>query len=126
LIAPTLELDFATPSAAAFCPSIGGGVRAISFAYVFDNGWVSKWLRNDPERESYAPRTPQVRHVWVDHPGGHGPPAPGLVIAWRIERQPSSLAVGWSAQVAVVWALDRLSVEWVSAEKLRPVREQAT
>lgn len=48
-------------------------------------------------------------------------PAPGLVLAWRVERQPSSLAVGWSAQVAVVWALDRLSVEWVSAEKLRPV-----
>lgn len=46
--------------------------------------------------------------------------APGLVTAWRIERQPSSLAVGWSAQVAVVWTLDRLSVEWVSAEKLRP------
>lgn len=45
------------------------------------------------------------------------------MIAWRIERQPSSLAVGWSAQVAVVWALDRLSVEWVSAEKLRPVQE---
>jgi len=91
---------------------------------VFDNGWVSRWLRDDPKREPYAPVTPKVRHVWVEPPGGHGPPAPGLVMAWRIERQPSSLAVGWSAQVAVVWALDRLSIEWVSVEKLRPVHEQ--
>jgi len=49
-----------------------------------------------------------------------------LVIAWRMERQPSSLAVGWSAQVAVVWAVDRLSIEWVSAEKLRPVRDESS
>jgi hypothetical protein len=85
---------------------------------------VSRWFRNDPEREPYAPIAPKIRHVWVEHPGGHGPAAPGLVIAGRIERQPSSLASGWSAQVAVVWAQDRLSIEWVSAEKLRPVRDQ--
>ena len=67
---------------------------------------------------------PRIRHVWVEHAGGHGPPGPGIVIAWRIERQPSpSLSTGWSAQVAVVWAQDRLSIEWVSAEKLRPVTE---
>lgn len=72
-------------------------------------------------REPYAPVAPKTRHVWVEHPGGHGPPAPGLVLSWRIEKQPSSLATGWSAQVAVVWALDRLSIEWVSAERLRPV-----
>ena len=27
---------------------------------------------------------------------------------------------GWSAQVVVVWAVDRLSIEWVGAERLRP------
>ena len=83
---------------------------------------MSRWFRDDPQ-QVYAPQAPRVRHVWVEHPGGHGSLAPGLVIAWRVERQPSSLAMGWSAQVAVVWTLDRLSVEWVSAEKLRPVRE---
>ena len=89
-----------------------------------DNARVSRWFRNDPEPEPYAPITPKIRHVWVEFPGGHGQPAPGIVMAWRIERQPSpSLSTGWSAQVAVVWAQDRLSIEWVSAEKLRPVRE---
>ena len=34
-----------------------------------------------------------------------------IVVAWRIERQPSSLAVGWSVRVAVVWTFDELSVE---------------
>ncbi|SDU90364.1 hypothetical protein SAMN04488544_1725 [Microlunatus sagamiharensis] len=89
---------------------------------MFDNGQVpSSW--EQPGRRVHAPVTPRVRHVWVQHPGGHGPDGPGLVIAWRIERQQSGLATGWSAQVAVVWALDRLSIEWVPAEKLRPVDE---
>lgn len=85
---------------------------------------MSRWFRNDPKPEPYAPATPKIRHVWVEHAGGHGPPGPGIVIAWRIERQPApSLSTGWSAQVAVVWAQDRLSIEWVSAEKLQPVRD---
>ncbi len=65
--------------------------------------------------------------TWVEYVGapvGHGPPAPRLVIVWRIERQPSSLPVGWSAQVAVVWALNQLSIQLFGAEKLRPVHEQ--
>lgn len=91
---------------------------------MFDNGRVGLERRREPERAPFAPVTPKVRHVWVQHPGGHGPDGPGLVIAWRIERQQSGLATGWSAQVAVVWALDRLSIEWVPAEKLRPVEER--
>ncbi len=102
--------------------SLDGAAPLHVFAQVFDTGLVpSSW--EDPGRRVHAPVTPRVRHVWVQHPGGHGPDGPGLVIAWRIERQQSGLATGWSAQVAVVWALDRLSVEWVPAEKLRPVDE---
>ena len=36
---------------------------------------------------------------------------------------PSSLATGWSAQVAVVRAVDRLSIEWVGGARLRPAVE---
>ena len=84
---------------------------------------MGKWIRPDEPTPTFAPEAPKIRRVWVDHPGGHGRPGPGLVIAWRMERQPSSLATGWSAQVAVVWAVDRLSIEWVGAERLRPAVE---
>jgi hypothetical protein len=40
-------------------------------------------------------------------------PARRFWITWRMERRPSSLATGWSAQVAVVWAVDRLSIECI-------------
>jgi hypothetical protein len=81
---------------------------------------VVRWL----DGPVYAPEVPKIRHVWVERPGGHGEAAPGLVIAWRVERQPSSLAVGWSAMIAVVRTLDQVSIEWVGAERLRPVRER--
>lgn len=81
---------------------------------------MGTWVRPGEPGPVFAPVAPRIRHVWVEHPGGHGQTGPGLVIAWRMERQPSSLAAGWSAQVAVVWAVDRLSIEWVRAERLRP------
>lgn len=81
----------------------------------------------DPFRRAGSPHlrpeAPRIRQVWVEHPGGHGQPGSGLVIAWRMERQPSSLAAGWSAQVAVVGSVDRLSIEWVGAKRLRPAVE---
>ena len=72
---------------------------------------MGKWISPDEPGPTFAPEALRIRHVWVEHAGGHGKPGPGLVIAWRMERHPPASPPGWSAQVAVVWAVDRLSVE---------------
>jgi hypothetical protein len=71
------------------------------------------------------PLEPDVIHVWVRGHGGHGTPTPGVVVGWQHAPVHNATAAAWIALVATAPFSSALLVQWVSAERLIPVRDPA-
>lgn len=71
------------------------------------------------------PDEPSTKHVWVLGAGGHGPPAPGVVVAWQHLPVHNANAAAWLALVVTTPFDDALAVTWVGAERLVELRDPA-
>ena len=72
---------------------------------------------------SCQPTEPALRHVWVRGHGDYGSPTPGVVVSWQHAPVHQATAAAWLALVAQAPFGTALLVEWVSAERLIPVRD---
>lgn len=69
------------------------------------------------------PSEPEVRHVWVRGHGEYGPPQPGLVLQWQPAPVRNATSSAWSALVLTAPFLEAVLVQWVSADRLIPIRD---
>ena len=71
------------------------------------------------------PSQPDQRHVWVRGRGDHSPPWPGLVISWQHAPIHKITDSTWTALVLVTPFPGAMLGEWVSADRLEPIRDPA-
>ena len=64
-----------------------------------------------------------MRHVWVRGHGEYAPTQPGLVLQWQYAPVRNATAAAWSALVLVAPFPEAVVVQWVSADRLVPVRD---
>ena len=72
------------------------------------------------------PVEPEVRHVWVC--GGYAdtvPTWPGLVLQWLPAPVHNATASAWSVLVLVAPFPEAVLVQWVSADRIFPIRDAA-
>ena len=69
------------------------------------------------------PKEPDARHVWVRGHGDYAQVLPGLVINWQYAPVHNATASSWSALVLVAPFPDAILVEWVSTDRLVPLRD---
>ena len=69
------------------------------------------------------PVEPETRHVWVKGHGEYAPTQPGLVLQWQYAPVRNATAAAWSALVLVAPFPEAISVRWVSADRLVPIRD---
>ena len=67
--------------------------------------------------------SPKRRHVWVIGHGDYAPVQPGLVINWQHAPVHSATASSWTALVLVAPFPDAMLIEWVSTDRLVPIRD---
>ena len=72
---------------------------------------------------SWHPADPPRRHVWVRSHGNYGPPTPGVVSCWQHAPVHNAAAAEWVALVAQNPFDTALLVDWVSADRLVPTRD---
>ena len=69
------------------------------------------------------PGEPANRFVWVRNIGNYGAPAAGIVVAWQHTPVHNVNAADWLALVVTNPFGDALSMGWVGAERLIPLRD---
>ncbi len=69
------------------------------------------------------PNEPDVWHVWVRGHGEHAPTQPGLILQWQPTPVRNATASAWSALVLTAPFPDAVLVQWVSADRLVPIRD---
>ena len=72
------------------------------------------------------PTQPDVRHVWVRGPSDLADVWPGLVISWQPNPVHKITESTWSALVLVAPFPGAMLVEWVTADRLEPIRDPAS
>lgn len=71
------------------------------------------------------PTEPEIRHVWVKGHGQYAPPQPGLVINWQHSPVHKITDSTWTALVLVAPFPGAVLVQWVSADRLEPIRDSS-
>ena len=69
------------------------------------------------------PAEPEVRHVWVRGHGQYSPVQPGLVINWQHSPVHKVTDSSWTALVLLSPFPGARLIEWVSADRLEPIRD---
>ena len=70
-----------------------------------------------------ASRLPDGPHVWVRNHGDYGQPVPGVVVCWQHSPVHTVTTSEWVALVVAAPFGTAMSLSWVGAERLLPIRD---
>lgn len=73
--------------------------------------------------DRHEPGPPRAQHVWVRNHGDYGDPVPGVVVCWQHSPVHNVTTSEWVALVIGAPFDTALTVSWVGAERLIPIRD---
>jgi hypothetical protein len=71
------------------------------------------------------PLSPGGSHVWVRNHGDYGEPILGVVVCWQHSPVQTVSTAEWVALVVAAPFCTAMTVSWVGAERLLPIRNDA-